>query len=272
MLISNLNRWERRTFGFMVFDGEGNNNPPGSTNPPNDKGNPPPSEPKKVQFDAEQMAHVQSLIEADRANRKPEPADTKAADDLAKVLKAHGFKSLDDALKPKKPNDERPAGQFTQEDMDRVKTETDNGWKTRYDSLESTHTGLLSSLAEKEIESAAIDAKILKEARKDVAALLRNAVKWNADTNSFVVVDSDGKPRINFQTAKPMTVTELVTEYGASRPHLVEGANTSGGGSGTSKQTPDGKKIYNREQLKDAAFYDANRDDILKAYAEGRIK
>jgi hypothetical protein len=254
----------------MVFDGEGNNGAAPAAPATNEQpASPPPSAPQPPTITPELTAHFNKLLEQDRANRTP--ATAPEAESLSKLLKHLGVKSVDEALKPKKPN-ETPTGAFTQADLDRVKSETESPWSEKYKALETTHTGLLSALAEREIESAAIDAKILKDARKDVATLLKNSVRWNADAQAFQVVNPDGSPRLNFQTAKPMTVAELVAEYGTTRPHLVEGANTSGGGSGSTKTTPEGKTIYTRDQLKNGDFYEANRDDILKAVAEGRIR
>jgi hypothetical protein len=268
MHISNLNRWERRTFGYMVFDTPDSNPGPMPTPATNEAVTPPPTAPQPPTITPELTAHFNKLLDQDRANRTPAPAPE--AESLNKLLKHLGVKSVDEALKPKK--NEAPSNAFTQADLDRVKAETELPWSEKYKALETTHTGLLSALAEREIESAAIDAKILKDARKDVATLLKNNVRWNADAQAFQVVNPDGSPRLNFQTAKPMTVAELVIEYGSSRPHLVEGSNTSGGGSGSTKTTPEGKTIYTRDQLKNGTFYEANREDILKAVAEGRIR
>jgi hypothetical protein len=75
--------------------------------------------------------------------------------------------------------------------------------------------------------------------------------------------DEDGSPR---------NVTDLLGALAKSKPYLLReaggyGSPDAGRGAGRA-----GPTIYTRDQLRDPKFFQENRDDIMRAAAEGRIR
>lgn len=69
------------------------------------------------------------------------------------------------------------------------------------------------------------------------------------------------------------SVTALVEEIKTNKPFLFgTGVKPNIGAEGGSPSADNGKKpVYTRKQLRDSAFFEANKDDIMLALKEGRI-
>jgi hypothetical protein len=67
---------------------------------------------------------------------------------------------------------------------------------------------------------------------------------------------------------------DVIAKVKEGKPYLFgQQDQTLGGGSNPPKDgdTQAGKRIYKQSQIEDPTFYAANKADILKAYAEGRV-
>lgn len=74
----------------------------------------------------------------------------------------------------------------------------------------------------------------------------------------------------------PVGVNEAVTELVKARPYLAGSTKTVPGAPAANpakdRTTESGKRIYRQSELNDRKFYEAHRDDIMTAVAEGRIQ
>lgn len=72
------------------------------------------------------------------------------------------------------------------------------------------------------------------------------------------------------ETGAPVGVQAAVQALAKAKPYLVQHTTPAQFGPGATS-TPGGPVTYTRAQLADRAFYEANREDILRAANEGRI-
>ena len=74
----------------------------------------------------------------------------------------------------------------------------------------------------------------------------------------------------------PVGVEEAITELVKARPYLAGGTKTVPGAPAANpakdRTTESGKRVYRMSELNDRKFYEAHRDDIMAAVAEGRIQ
>lgn len=122
-----------------------------------------------------------------------------------------------------------------------------------------------------ELEKTKIDTALYAEASKlavdpnDVVALIKGAHQISLDSKTHqIVVDGDSETSLE----------QVVRSFLDKKPHLARSdyAGTSGGGSPTTKPSVTGKPTYTRAQLRDSEFFAANKEDIMLAMTEGRIK
>lgn len=81
---------------------------------------------------------------------------------------------------------------------------------------------------------------------KVVELLTSEYIKWDADSNAFVVVNDKGATRMN-SMMDPISLEEYYREYAASTPYLVNGDVTPGAGS--TEATRGGKTKYKLEEV-----------------------
>ncbi len=126
--------------------------------------------------------------------------------------------------------------------------------KQASEKLTATELRLRNTLAERDVER---EAGKLKFIDNETAFL---------HIQSKIEYDADGKPT---------NVTALLDELAKSKPHLIQSAQGVPGGAGASSanpaRTPSSNATFTRAQLRDPAFYQANKAAINAAAAEGRI-
>ena len=122
-----------------------------------------------------------------------------------------------------------------------------------------------------------IDQKIRDVAEKndarnpsELVVLLSKSVKLN-ENGEPEVFGSNGERLLNDKGGM-IDIPGLVINYLNDNPHHVKGTGSGGTGVKPGGKTPSGKRIYTREDIKDQKFYQANRDDILLAQKENRIR
>lgn len=83
--------------------------------------------------------------------------------------------------------------------------------------------------------------------------------------------------RVTFdEDGAPIGVTEAIEELVTARPYLAGGSRTIPGAPAANpqrdRQAENGQRVYRQSELNDRTFYEQNRDDILAAVREGRIR
>lgn len=138
-------------------------------------------------------------------------------------------------------------------------------------------------------------AKLSAEEQKDrrLAELERKEADWAVEKASFVLRDSVTRAatRLGFvdptdaiglldrasidhdPDGTPTNVDRLLADLAKTKPYLLARSTPAPAGfdTGTGGATPVRGRTYTRDQLRDPAFFAANRDDILAASREGRI-
>lgn len=206
------------------------------------------------------------------AAKPPEDASGK---ELAELLKAAGVKTpkeLAAKLKAQaKEAGQTPEGYVPQTEVQRLIEEREAEARKAADVARSQLDTLHARMARAEIAAAASKLNFFDQA--DAALRLGAAVRVSPTSGELEVIDPQTQQvRLDYGTGKPMTVEALVAELAKAAPHLVRGANREGAGSGSRPNTGGAAPTFTRAQLADPAFYQANRAEIAKAIAEGRIK
>jgi hypothetical protein len=134
-------------------------------------------------------------------------------------------------------------------ETDRAKAEA----KERGEKLTSAETALRQERVERQIERVARTLNIVDE---DAAVRLLDHSKIDYDT--------DGKPT---------NVKALLEDLAKSKPYLVgQQQQQQSNGSATNPARPaNGTGTFTESQIRDRAFYEANKDAIMAAYNDGRI-
>jgi hypothetical protein len=240
--------------------------PPPPAAPP-----PPPSIPSELQGAVAEIVKT-AVTNALATSRPPEDASAK---ELAELLKAGGVKTPKELAAKLKAQareaGQTPDGYVPATEVQRLIEEREAEARRAADAVKTQLDALHGRMARAEIAAAASKLQFFDQA--DAALRLAGAVRVKADTGELEVIDAQtGQVRLDYGTGKPMTVEALVTELAKSAPHLVRGANREGAGSGSRPATGGAAPTFTRAQLADPAFYQANRAEIAKAIAEGRIK
>ena len=109
---------------------------------------------------------------------------------------------------------------------------------------------LKADLAKKDARE--LDDSIFKEVAKfnvmdisEVTTLLRGNIKPDED-GTPIVVNSDGSPRLNLNATptRPMTISEMITDWLKTRPHHLRASGRQGSGSSGAKFGGEGGKEY----------------------------
>lgn len=130
------------------------------------------------------------------------------------------------------------------------------------------------SAARKEGESTATTRWQVQIRSAEVRAALAAAGIQPAMLDLAVKADEFGQLEVS-DTGGVTGLAAAVEGFKKARPALFTGAATPAPGSfdtGTGGGRQAGKPTYTRDQLKDPAFYEKNKADILLAYREGRIQ
>ena len=235
------------------------------------QGGAPPGIPAELQGAVADIVKT-AVTNALAAAKPPEDASGK---ELAELLKAAGVKTpkeLAAKLKTQaKEAGQTPDGFVPQTEVQRMIEEREAEARKAADTARSQLDALHARMARAEIAAAASKLQFFDQA--DAALRLGGAVRVSATSGELEVIDPQTQQvRLDYSTGKPMTVEALVAELAKAAPHLVRGANREGAGSGSRPATGGAAPTFTRAQLADPAFYQANRAEIAKAIAEGRIK
>lgn len=118
---------------------------------------------------------------------------------------------------------------YTQADVAALLAKKDEEFNPKLTAAEQKVTALMARDRHAEIVTAAVKAKAIDP--EDIAILVGQHIQHDED-GKIVVANEKGQARLNSK-GDPMTVEEFVTAFVNSKPHLKQGANTSGAGSNT---------------------------------------
>ena len=111
--------------------------------------------------------------------------------------------------------------------------------------------------------------KLVERAAGQIAGLIGPNIKIkDLDTGEVEVIGKDGH-FIPDEKGVPHTLDTFISSWLDKNSHFLVG---SGGGSGYNGSSGSNGRTFTRSQLRDPAFYKANRDAILEAQKAGRIR
>ncbi len=87
---------------------------------------------------------------------------------------------------------------------------------------------------------------VIPAAVADIAKQLASGCRFDLDSESFVIIDAAGKPRVG-QDGKPLSVDALIGEFLDARPYLKLPSGSPGSGAAGSGQRPAGRVITRAE-------------------------
>ena len=150
--------------------------------------------------------------------------------------------------------------------------------KTAQDELEKLRTASLSEDEKRQRRLVELERAEADWQRERQEFVLERVVERSAAKLGFAdPVDALGlldRTALEFEAdGHPRNVEQLLQTLAKAKPYLMTQARPSASfDTGTAGGRAAGGTIYSLDQLRDTKFYEANRDDILQARKEGRIR
>lgn len=175
-----------------------------------------------------------------------------------KEFKANRQKTIDEELAKNKKFEEA---------LNRVNTAAAKEKQALQKDLNSMKTRLEKTLTKNAIFGVLSKHKLVERAPAQIAGLIEaNLRVKDLDSGEIEVVGHDGG-FLPDSRGIPHTLETFIEAWLSENPHFLVG---TGGGAGYNP-AKGGKQTFSRSQLRDPAFYEANREAILAAQKEGRI-
>jgi len=224
---------------------------------------------------AQEKMFPESYVSGLRKESGKYRTDLKAANKALDDLKAKYADIDDETLEELRTS--KAKNMTTQEIVKKAIADNNAEWDKKIAVLTNENTELRNRNYKNEVESAIINAASKSGAvnPEQVYKQLNGNVQYDTETKKYVVIEDDGTPAINKKTGESLSIAELVEKFlqDEKNGHWVI-KKFQGGSNGGGQDKSARNAVFNRNDIgsMDMDEYKKNRDKIMKAQKEGKIR